>query len=253
MENPKISIIMPVYNGEKHMKLSIESILHQTFPDFEFIIINDGSTDNTWEILQEYANQDSRIIPLTQENMGLTISLNRAIDLAQGKYIARQDADDISFPERLKIQWNAAVKGDYDILVSQVAGEGKVYPPTILVKLFSPHLLIYGNKIPHGTFFFKNNSILRYNEEFRYAQDYEFLLRYLLQHQLRFGILNYITYSSQNTPLRVSVLHFEEQKGCAEKACIQYFKRPMKKSKMGLYFSLLRNFFIYKKFYVKND
>ena len=247
MEKPKISIIMPVYNGEKHMKLSIESILHQTLPDFEFIIINDGSTDNTWKILQEYAKRDSRIVPLTQENRGLTISLNRAIDLAQGKYIARQDVDDISLPDRLKIQWNAAEKGDYDFLVSQVTAEGKVYPHSIIVKLFSPQILIYGNKIPHGTFFFKNNSILRYNEEFRYAQDYEFLLKFLLHHKLRFGIIQYVSYSSHNYPQRVSLLHADEQKICAEKACLQYFKQPMKKSKLGLYFSLLRNFIIYKK------
>ncbi|MHA1713815.1 MAG: glycosyltransferase, partial [Candidatus Ranarchaeia archaeon] len=99
---PKVSVIMSVYNAEKHVKKAIDSILSQTFRDFEFIIINDGSTDRTSEILKSYA--DPRLIVVNQANRGVTQSLNKAIGMARGQYIARMDADDISLPQRLEMQ-----------------------------------------------------------------------------------------------------------------------------------------------------
>ncbi len=102
---PLVSIIMAVYNGELFLNQAIDSILTQTFDDFEFIIINDGSTDASASILQNYAIRDARIQVYDQpHNMGLVAALNRGCNLATGRYIARMDADDISFPERLKKQ-----------------------------------------------------------------------------------------------------------------------------------------------------
>ncbi len=104
-DNPKISVIMAVYNGEKYLKEAVESILNQTFRDFEFLIVDDGSTDETLKILEEYGERDERIrVIRNSENIGLTKSLNKAIKLAKGKYIARMDADDVSLPERLEKQ-----------------------------------------------------------------------------------------------------------------------------------------------------
>ncbi len=100
----KLSVIMPVYNGQDFVSKAIESILGQTFSDFEFIIINDGSTDRTLKILESYQKKDKRIVLLNQENKGIAKSLNRGIAKAKGDYIARQDADDISFPDRLRNQ-----------------------------------------------------------------------------------------------------------------------------------------------------
>ncbi|SMM98926.1 Glycosyltransferase [uncultured Candidatus Thioglobus sp.] len=103
MNNPKISVIMPVYNGEKYLKEAINSILNQTFTDFEFIIINDGSTDNTENIILSY--DDERIIYIkNQENLKISKTLNKGIELAKGEYIARMDADDISIPKRFEKQ-----------------------------------------------------------------------------------------------------------------------------------------------------
>ena len=104
MTTALISVVMSVFNGEKYLTESIESILQQSYRNFEFIIINDGSTDSSWEIIQQYAEQDSRIVPITQENIGLTKSLHKGIKLAKGEFIARQDADDVSLPERFWIQ-----------------------------------------------------------------------------------------------------------------------------------------------------
>ena len=99
---PYVSVIMAVKDGEKYVQDSIESVLTQTFSNFEFLIINDGSTDGTLEILNQY--KDKRIKIFSQENQGLSRSLNLGLKHASGKYIARQDHDDISLPDRLKIQ-----------------------------------------------------------------------------------------------------------------------------------------------------
>lgn len=93
---------MPVYNGAKYLREAIASILDQSFKDFEFLIINDGSTDNSPEIIAGY--HDARIKVINQANQGLSAALNRGLELAAGEYIARMDADDISLPQRLARQ-----------------------------------------------------------------------------------------------------------------------------------------------------
>jgi glycosyltransferase involved in cell wall biosynthesis len=103
MPNPKVTVLMPVYNGEKYLREAIDSILNQTFTDFEFLIVDDGSIDNSVEIINSY--QDSRInLVKNDKNEGLVYTLNRGLSLAKGEYIARMDCDDISLPERLKKQ-----------------------------------------------------------------------------------------------------------------------------------------------------
>ncbi|MDQ8205632.1 glycosyltransferase [Pelagicoccus sp. SDUM812003] len=101
---PAISIVMSVYNSEKYLAESIESILHQTFTDFEFIIIDDGSADRSRSIIESYLAKDKRITLISRENKGLPYSLNEGIALAEGRYIARMDADDISLPNRIEKQ-----------------------------------------------------------------------------------------------------------------------------------------------------
>ena len=104
---PKISLIMSVYNGEDYLSEAIDSVLNQTFTDWELIVINDCSTDSTAEILSKYEALDSRVKVHTNEvNLRLPSSLNKALTLAQGKYIARMDADDICLPERLEKQYD---------------------------------------------------------------------------------------------------------------------------------------------------
>lgn len=101
----KISVIMAVYNAEKYLAAAVDSILGQTYSDFELILVNDKSSDTSDSILRAYAAQDSRIVLLeNEENMGLTKSLNRGLAVAKGEYIARMDADDISVPDRFEKQ-----------------------------------------------------------------------------------------------------------------------------------------------------
>ena len=101
---PAISVLMPVYNGEKYLDEALRSILEQTFSDFEVIIINDGSTDNSLQILERYTQKDQRIRLVSRENRGLVATLNEGLALAKAPLIARMDADDIAYPERFKLQ-----------------------------------------------------------------------------------------------------------------------------------------------------
>jgi glycosyltransferase involved in cell wall biosynthesis len=102
--NPRVSVVMSVYNSGPHLRDSIRSVLSQTYTDFEFVVINDGSTDGSQQILDELAELDSRLKVLHQSNTGLTRALIRGCQLAQGEYIMRQDDDDLSHPQRMDLQ-----------------------------------------------------------------------------------------------------------------------------------------------------
>lgn len=105
LNNPLVSVIMPVYNAEKYVAAAVESILNQTYKNFEFIIVDDASTDSTFEILKDFKNKDKRIIlSRNNTNLGVTKSLNLAVAKASGKYIIRMDADDWSYPNRFELQ-----------------------------------------------------------------------------------------------------------------------------------------------------
>ena len=102
-EKPIVSVIMPVYNGDQFLDRSIKSVLNQTFNNFEYIIINDGSTDDSQKIIESY--KDSRIKLINySKNMGISFALNNGLNVAEGNYIARQDQDDVSFPDRFMLQ-----------------------------------------------------------------------------------------------------------------------------------------------------
>jgi len=99
-----ITVLLAVYNGQQYLRAAVESVLSQTFTQFEFLIIDDGSTDGSLNILREYARADGRIRLVTRPNKGLTVTLNEGISLAKGEYLARMDADDICMPRRFERQ-----------------------------------------------------------------------------------------------------------------------------------------------------
>ena len=107
MPTPEISVLMPVYNAERYVAEAVESILSQTFRDFEFLIIDDGSTDRSLEILRKYQKRDSRICLSSRANTGIVGALNEMLAIARGEFVARMDADDIAMPERFEVQFNA--------------------------------------------------------------------------------------------------------------------------------------------------
>lgn len=181
-EVPKVSVVMSVFSGERYLKDAVESILSQTFHDFEFIIINDGSTDSTPQILQGYAQADKRIRIVNQANMGLTKSLNRGISLARGKWIARQDADDISMSSRLEKQLEFLAShpevGVLGTAVKVISSKGKI------IRIVRSELedgdiqfyLLRDNPLAHGSVMFSMDIFERiggYDEAIRYGQDYD--------------------------------------------------------------------------------
>lgn len=123
---PKISVIIPVYNGEKYLRETLDSIIHQTFSDFELLLIDDASTDGSFAILNEYANADPRVrVFVNNENKGIAFTTNYGIEQAQGEYIALSDQDDVSFPERLERQVNYLKQHpDIDVLGTQTISTG---------------------------------------------------------------------------------------------------------------------------------
>jgi glycosyltransferase involved in cell wall biosynthesis len=176
-ELPYVSVLLCVFNGGNHLSSAIDSILNQTFRDFEFILIDDGSTDNTWQVITNYAIKDSRIRAFKQKNIGLTKSLNRGLELCRGEFIARQDADDISDVNRLKIQ--VAASKHCSFLFARSYKLGTVVPNSFLLKFPVSQLLLTGNVFIHGTLFVRANLLkkYRYEENYQYAQDFNLCVR----------------------------------------------------------------------------
>lgn len=182
-QTPKVSVLMAVYNGEKYLKESIESILNQTFNDLELIIVDDCSTDETTNILHQYAAQDQRLKFIRNEiNIGPYASANQGLKLARGEYIARQDSDDISLLNRLEKQVHFLDNHPDVVLVSSLieltdaAGNPiKVIPDVFEPDLIDWYLLFEHYPGGHSQFMFRRVPFMEmggYTETYRYGQDY---------------------------------------------------------------------------------
>ena len=119
-KNPKVSVIVPVYNNEKYLNECINSIINQTLKDIEIICINDGSDDNSWKILKDYAKKDDRIIILDELHQGAGKSREKGIKISRGEYIFLADSDDILERELLKLTYENGVNNDSDIVFFKV-------------------------------------------------------------------------------------------------------------------------------------
>lgn len=184
---PLVSVLMPVYNGEDYLLESIDSILSQTYKNFEFIIIDDCSSDGTEKILSEL--EDSRLrICRNDKNMGVALSLNRGISMAQGKFVARQDSDDISMVDRLRLQVNYLLKRPNCVAVGgqlkeiNPAGEpiGWRFVPLAHKDIVDRMLQGRGGQIPHPSAMISMDAYKKigaYREEFEMAEDLDLFLR----------------------------------------------------------------------------
>jgi glycosyltransferase involved in cell wall biosynthesis len=189
---PLVSVLMGVRDGERHLEAAVSSILGQSLADLELIVVDDASTDATADILA--GCDDPRLVVLRNErNLGLTPSLNRALGRARGTYIARQDADDRSLPERLERQVaflierpDVALCGTWARFIDdsdRAAGAG--HPPSDSAELAAGLLL--ENKIFHGSMLARRalmDALGGYREAFRYSQDYDLYLRAIASHRL---------------------------------------------------------------------
>jgi glycosyltransferase involved in cell wall biosynthesis len=225
MSENEVSIIMSVYNNADKVSKAIESILNQTFKDFRFLILDDGSTDGSFEILNKYKSLDNRVeIYQNKHNIGLTMSLNKLISYCNSKYIARQDADDISLENRLKAQLKTIKNSDYSLVTSRAICEKRIIPR---FSYYLPNKITakYKNPFIHGTFF-TSKSVLEtvgnYDEKFYYAQDYKLVSDLIKKrHKIKIMkeplyILNMVNNISQNKKI--------EQKYYAD--CVKSGKTP---------------------------
>ena len=182
MNHPPITVLMPVYNGERYVARAVKSILNQTFNDFEFLIINDGSTDRSIDIIREF--RDPRIRVIDTENQGVAAALSLGMEMARGAYIARMDADDESLPDRLEIEKRCL--DEYDDIavvhgsVEYIDAEGM--PLILQWDIGHPNtdtkwLLNWKNIIMHSTVMVRTSVLkahaLNYRIEMNRAEDFD--------------------------------------------------------------------------------
>ena len=184
-----VSIIIPVFNGEKYIKQCVASLIEQTYTDIEIIVVNDGSTDKSADIVEEIAKTDNRVRLINKENGGVSSSRNRGIDEANGEYIAFCDADDEYYPDAVS-ELVSLFDNNTDLAVGShikewIKPHSCAYTPCELTKedLKSDFLInsdyfhfIWGNI--YSAEIIKTNSI-RFNEELSFSEDFDFNLRYI--------------------------------------------------------------------------
>ena len=195
MKKPTISVIMPVYNGETYLKDAIESILNQTYTNFELIILNDGSSDDTEKIILSYT--DPRIVYIKNEkNLKLVKTLNKGIKLSRGEYIARMDADDISLPDRFEEQINFMKNNNIDISGSHffVINKFNNYIDSSIVPIGEINFLNYLCITPpfaHSSVMIRKSFIIEHHLSYEdtkdnYAEDYTLWIEFW-NNNARFG------------------------------------------------------------------
>lgn len=232
MRDPKVTVLMSVYNGEKYLREAIESILNQTFKDFEFLIINDGSTDSSRDIVLSYNDRKIRLID-NEKNIGLTKSLNRGLNLARGEYIVRMDADDVSLPERLEKQVNyleihpeVGVLGTWVKCIDEYGKPTReLHPPTEpdLIKWSLP----FNNCLTHSSVMMRRAVLERvggYNPEMVVAQDYDLWVRVSLETQFQIANLHEeLLLLRRNIPNSITSRHHRMQ----DKTAIKIMQRAI--------------------------
>jgi protein O-GlcNAc transferase len=234
--NPQISVIMSAHNSARYLESSIKSILNQTIDDFEYIIVNDASTDGTEEILKQFDDPRIKLLPNT-ENLGLTKSLNKAVQLAKGKYIARMDADDISLSHRFETQLNFLDNNpDYAIVGSsyyQIDEKGRAYAinnvlyedADIRKELRKSNCFAHGSIMMRKSIFQKAGG---YDERYAFAQDYDLWLR--ISEISKVANIREPLYCWRETRSSISVHKQKEQEYYANLAISEAYKRDQKKS-----------------------
>jgi glycosyltransferase involved in cell wall biosynthesis len=183
--SPKVSVVMPTYNAATYVDQAVQSVLNQTFRDFEFIIVDDGSLDGTSSILDKYQELDGRVRVHHQENEGMIPALNRGCRLARGQYIARMDADDVSFPQRLEKQVeyiethrDIGVLGAWIAIEKNGIANGNWCPPTNSKLL--KWTLFFGVCVAHPSVLMRREVIHRlnfYSPDAVHAEDVDLWLR----------------------------------------------------------------------------
>jgi glycosyltransferase involved in cell wall biosynthesis len=249
MTHPFVSIILPAYNASMYLQRSIDSLLNQTYQNFELIIIDDGSSDSTWDIISN--NSDIRIRPHRfTENRGLIAALNYGLENMAGDYIARMDADDMALPNRLEKQVaflesnpDHCACGTAIINTDGIHSSYMRYPrchDEILVSM-----ALFERNICHPTVMIRSNVLLenniRYRPEYIHAEDYALwvdLAKFGKLHNLEEGLLKYFRHNDQ-----VSLKHYDDQMATSRRVVLeqlkQFYRPPLSEPEMEAHLDLL--------------
>ena len=187
--HPNISVLLPAFNAEKHIESAIQSILTQTYSNFEMIVLNDGSSDRTEEIIQSF--KDPRIIYIkNQKNIGLVNTLNKGLKIAKGKYIARMDADDISYVDRFSKQYSFLENNPSYVICSSSRKDFNDFNTKVHISYMpvSDSAIrissIFSPPFTHPSAMFRKDVVLKnklfYDENFKYSEDYDLWVRLLI-------------------------------------------------------------------------
>jgi glycosyltransferase involved in cell wall biosynthesis len=228
---PKISVVMAVYNSMPDLRDSVGSIQLQTFKDYEFIIVDDCSTDGGYSYLQGCAEVDKRIrLYRNSKNVGLTRSLSRAMQYVEAPLVARMDADDISEPHRLLYQGNYMVKNDLTLTGSDaqiINDDGKLLKikrrlrDYIEIQFYA----MLNNPFMHTSVMFKKDcydKLNGYNNRISYAQDYHLWARWV--QQFKAGNISETLVKWRQSRKGISTTHTSSQKNFADKICVSYIR-----------------------------
>jgi len=220
IKTPMVSVIMSVYNDEENVANSIKSILNQTYSNYEFIIMDDGSIDETWKILKTFQTNSNKIKLLkNKKNIGLSRSLNKLLAESQGNFIARQDSDDFSLRGRIESQISFIKEFNLHGCSTMSIDKDKYkFVPRISHKITPLITSKIQNPFIHGSLIIEKQCIDKiggYNTDFYYSQDYK-LTSDLLNQGYKIKILNEIYYVS-NFKDNISTNHKSEQSKFAKK------------------------------------
>jgi len=212
--NPLISILVCSYNNSESIINSVESLQLQTYENLEILLLDDKSTDDTKEKINYLTNKYKNIRPFFNEsNIGLTKSLNKLIDYANGELVARHDSDDFSLPNRFEKQWTIFDEMNLDFCTSRATIVNTNRPiPGLSFYLPVKQVMKFKNPFIHGTLLIKKSLLIevgKYNERYIYAQDYELFSR-LLNQDKKFSIIKDPLYEL-NMNGNISTLKKDEQ------------------------------------------
>ena len=231
VNTPKVSVIMPVYNAELYLKETINSILNQTYGDFEFLIIDDGSTDGSFQILESYTDRRIKLLQ-NEQNIGYVKTLNKLIELSTGEYIARQDNDDISFPQRLEKQVRF-LDGNQDIGICGT--NALIFGKLNNISFFPVRdedirvFMLFNSPICHPTVMLRNSLFVeledKYDESFCPAEDYA--LWYKLSKKTKIANLSEILLKYRVHDKNTSTINVKAKNDNANRLRMEVFKQTL--------------------------
>lgn len=216
VESPIISVVMPIYNAQQDLRAAIESILGQSFSDFELLIIDDGSTDESVQIIQSF--EDSRIRLISQpKNLGLVAALNRGLVEVRGQFIARMDGDDICLPDRFALQLPIMQDQKLDICGSdwaQIDAEGRQFRVLKAPTSHEQVVATLANTVPyaHGSVMMRKSFIDEHDLQYRvgYGEDYDLWIRFF-ENGAKFGVVEKTLYLHREHSGSITTTKFKEQ------------------------------------------